>query len=262
MLGLGIRLGYGLILVAVSGSFASGATFRFDRDTLTFANSTVFEYHAGVARARQSGPDREKTPPYTRRCFVMSRSVIQFHRFARFDPRGAPLDDQELARRVRDVARRPPWHPALADNERVLFPGYPDLRELSKKRGRVLQENLGLGWTAYTRIGNFRMFFLHSVRYQERTRQELNAALARGELFAAYLSDFPTLHINHSVVVFARKPSSDASIDRYACYDPNHPDAPRELKWLGNKHAFDFQKDEEFVGGFTRVFHVYGKALQ
>ena len=28
------------------------------------------------------------------------------------------------------------------------------------------------------------------------------------------------------------------------------------------KRAFEFQKDEEFVGGFTRVFQVYGKSLQ
>jgi len=35
------------------------------------------------------------------------------------------------------------------------------------------------------------------------------------------------------------------------------PTAAR-LKWIPAKSAFEFQKDQEFVGGFTRVFHVYG----
>jgi hypothetical protein len=30
----------------------------------------------------------------------------------------------------------------------------------------------------------------------------------------------------------------------------------------GSAREFDYQKDQEFVGGFTRVFHVYGKFLQ
>ena len=87
----------------------------------------------------------------------------------------------------------------------------------------------------------------------------IEAALKRGELFVAYLSDYPTLHINHAVLVYAHKGSHS---DRYLTYDPNHPDGPRELKWIPGKRAFDFQKDEEFVGGFTRVFQVYGKPWQ
>jgi hypothetical protein len=259
------NLGCGFALAAVfaPGVFASTSDFRFERDTLAFANSTVFEYHEGVASVRREGPKQEKKERYTRRCFVMSRTVVQFHKFARFDPRGAPLDEKELAHRVRDVTRRPPWHDPLPANERVVFPGCANLRQLSKTHTRVLQENIGLGWPAYVRIGNFRMFFQHSKAYQENTHKELNAALGRKEFFIAYLSDYPILHINHSIVVYAYKPArSRKKIDRYVCYDPNHPDGPRELTWLADTGEFNFQKDEEFVGGFTRVFHVYGKALQ
>ncbi|MEY2486005.1 MAG: hypothetical protein QOH39_1653 [Verrucomicrobiota bacterium] len=260
--GQGVRVGCGLWIAAVCASTAFGAHFDFDRDTLAFANSTVFEYHGGVAQVRR-GDAKEKTQRYTRRCFVMSRSVLQFLKFARFDPHGAPLDDKELAHRVRNVTRRPPWHDPLPENKRIVFPGYTSLRQLSKSRGRILQQNMGLGWPAYARIGNFRMFFEHSTKYQEKTRQELNASLARNEFFVAYLSDYPILHINHSVLVYARKPGrAGGEVDRYVCYDPNHPDAPRELKWLASKRAFEYEKDEEFVGGFTRVFHVYGKFLQ
>ena len=90
--------------------------------------------------------------------------------------------------------------------------------------------------------------------------------MARGELFVAYLSTFPNLSINHAVLVYARKPASPvarkAAIEHYAVYDPNHPEAPRELTWSPTDRTFAFQKDWDFVGGFVRVYQVYGKPIQ
>ena len=211
---------------------------------------------------RSGGAEKEKTPRYTRRCFVMCRTVVQFQKFARFDPKARPLDDEELAKRIRQLAKHAVWQPALPTDKKVVFPGYRNLRELSHKRGWVLQKNIGLGWPTYARVGNYRMVYNHSVNYQEKMREELNAALGRRELFVAFLSDFPTLHINHAVMVYERKPSLRDGRDRYNCYDPNHPDGPRELVWLPDKRQFNFEKDEEFVGGFARVFRVYGRPLQ
>lgn len=251
-----------ILLIAVPSRGAVDAKLDFKRETLVFANSTVFEYEKGNI-VRRSNTKNGKSQRYTRRCFVMSRTVLQFHKFARFESKGAPLDDKELAVRIRAVTRKQPWQDALPAEQRIVFPGYRGLRSLSDARGRVLQKNIGLGWPTYLRLGNSRMFYLHNKGYQERTHAELNRTLARGEMFVAYLSDYPILHINHSVLVYAMKPArSKDGVDRYICYDPNHPEAPRELKWLPDKRAFDYQKDEEFVGGFTRVFHVYGKAWQ
>jgi hypothetical protein len=244
-------------------SIGNAADFKFDRDTLSFANWTVWNYANGL-RIRQPGSStqKEKSDRYTRRCFVMSRTVQQFFKFARFDPKGPPLSEEELAHRVREVTRRSPWHPALAPNERIVFPGYKSLHELSKARTRVLQNNIGLGWPTYGRIGNARMFFLHSRKYQEKEHAVLNQTLARGEMFVAYLSDFPILHINHSVLVYAHKSKGGDKSEKYICYDPNHPEAPRELTWLPDKREFNFEKDLEFGGGYTRVYQIYGKFLQ
>jgi hypothetical protein len=251
-----------IILIAAFSHGAIAANLDFKRETLAFANSTVFEYRQGNI-VRKSNPNKSKSERYTRRCFIMSRTVLQFHKFARFDPRGAPLDDKELAARVRAITRKQPWRDPLAADKRIIFPGYRDLRAMSTARGRVLQKNIGLGWPTYFRVGNSRMFYLHNKGYQERTHAQLNRTLERGEFFVAYLSDYPILHINHSVLVYARQPSrSNDGVDRYLTYDPNHPDGPRELKWSPAKREFDFQKDEEFAGGFTRVFQVYGKAWQ
>jgi hypothetical protein len=248
---------------AASLAWAGDASgFNFHRDTLAFANSTVFGYEQGKIVSHANSAQKEKLKPYTRRCFVMSRSVVQFYKFARFDPHGSPLDDKELAKRIRAVTRKSPWHPALPLEQRTVFPGYRDLRQMSQARTRLMQRNIGLGWTAYVRPGNFRMFYLHSKRYQANTHQELERSIGRGDFFVGFLSDFPTLHINHSVLVYAHKQARADGIDRYLCYDSNHPDGPRELTWIPSKGAFEFQKDQEFVGGFTRVFRVYGKWLQ
>ena len=249
-----------LSIVATTPVRAAGK-FKFDRDTLAFANSTVFDYHEGKARLRRPS-DKEETPRYTRRCFVMCRTVVQFQKFARFDPKAQPLNDEDLAKRIRQLTKHAVWQSPLPKEKRVVIPGYRNLRELSHKRGWILQKNIGLGWPTYARVGNYRMVYLHSVNYQKKMHEEMNAALDRDELFVAFLSDFPTLHINHAIMVYRRKSSSKNGEDRYDTYDPNHPDGPRELVWLPDKQEFNFEKDEEFVGGFARVFRVYSRPLQ
>lgn len=247
---------------AMAPAAPTAREFRFDRDTLSFANWTVWNYANGLrVREPASLNRKEKTDRYTRRCFVMSRTVPQFFKFARFDPKSPPLSDEELARRLREITRQPPWHAAWPADQRIVIPGYADLRELSKARTRVLQNNIGLGWPTYARVGNMRMVLIPGRGYQEKQHTILDQSLARGEMFIAFLSDFPTLHINHSVLVFRRK-SRGPGVDKYLCYDPNHPDGPRELTWLSSKREFNFQKDPEFPGGYTRVYQVYGKPLQ
>jgi hypothetical protein len=259
-------LGLFVLAVGNAGS-AAASTFRFARDTFAFANETVFEYRDGHPRWRDRSATNKRQKRYTSRCFVMTRAALQFHKFARFDRQGAPLDDRALAERIRAVTRQPAWGKALPVDGRIVFPGYGSLRAMSAVRGRVLQEGIGIGWPTYFRLGNFRMFHEHSRKYQERTHANLDAALARGELFVIYLSTFPSLTINHAVLVYAKRPASSRAkanerIERYAVYDPNHAKAPRELTWSPAERAFAFQKDWDFVGGFVRVYQVYGTLLQ
>jgi hypothetical protein len=256
-----------LFLIAATTTSTTGSNFRFDRDTFAFANETVFEYRDGHPRLRGSPATRTHPKRYASRCFVMTRAVLQFRKFARFDPKGTPLDDRALIERIRAVTRQPAWQVALAANRRTIFPGYSSLREMSVKRGGVLQDNIGIGWPTYFRLGNFRMVHEHSRGYQEQTHANLNAALARGELFVVYLSTFPSLTINHAVLVYALRQSSARGagakrIERYAVYDPNHAKGPRELTWSPSKSAFAYQKDWDFVGGFVQVYQIYGKPLQ
>src|SRR6266403_39808 len=236
------RLGI-LIAVALVARSATGSSFRFDRDTLAFQNATVLKYKDGVPFLRARSASNDPANKYTRRCFVMTRTAMQFCKFARFDPQGSPLDDKALAARIRSVTRRQAWAAPLPENQRIVFPGYANLRQMSNARAR--------------------MFFQHSHKYQERTHASLDAALSRGDVFIGYLSTYPKLSINHAVLVYGRNKSvSGDELEHYLAYDPNHAEAPRELTWSPRERAFAYQKDIDFIGGFVRVYQSYGKPLQ
>jgi hypothetical protein len=240
---------------------AAESDFRFDRDTFDFANQTVFEYHEGHASLRRGSS--VKKDAYNRHCFVMCRTAMQFKKFARFDPRGTPLDEATLATRVRTVTNRDPWTGPLQDDQRIVFSGYKDLREMSKARREAMQASIGHGWPSYFRVSNMRMVFQQSTTYQKRTHDRLNAALARGEVFVVFLTTYPKLSLNHSVLIYKQKSfSPNPGVERYLVYDPNHPESPRELTWSPHTRSFSYQKDWDFVGGFVRVYQVYGERMQ
>ena len=247
--------------VTLARASAVASEFRFDRDTFAFANQTVFEYHEGHASLRRGSAT--KRDAYNRHCFVLCRTAMQFKKFARFDPSSAPLDDTSLAARIRAVTHQTAWADPLPEDQRIVFPGYKDLREMSKARREVMQKSIGHGWPSYFRISNARMMFQQSARYQEETHARLNAALARGELFVGFLTTYPRLSINHSVLVYEQKSfSPNPGVERYLVYDPNHPESPRELSWSPSTRSFSYQKDWDFIGGFVRVYQVYSKWLQ
>ncbi len=243
----------------MAASAKAERAFNFHRDTFGFANMTVFEYENGIPHLRRGEAARQER--YTRRCFVLSRAVWQFRKFARFDPLAQPIDDKELIARIKKVTRRQAWRPALPENQRTVFP-YADLRDMSTKRGRILQETVGRGWPTYWRPGNYRIFFEPGRAYQEQTHRRLDDTLARGDLFVGYLTTLPKLTINHAVLVYARKAHTPDGEDRYLVYDSNHPERPRELTWSARERTFAYQKDWDFIGGPVRVYQVYGKPFQ
>lgn len=256
----------GFFLWLFSAAGAAGHPFSFHRDTLAFANETVLEYHQGHASPRYENL-AQKPKRFTQHCFVMSRSVAQFRKFARFDPALSPLEDRALAVRIRKITSRIPWAPPLAMQDRITIPGYPDLRALSRARPEVLEKNIGLGWTTYFRPGNWRILLPHGAAQQARTAAELERVLGRGEFFVAYLTNIPaSLNINHGVLVYARQKISDRGSHpgklRYSVYDPNHPDGPRTLEWSQGDSCFLYQRDWDFVGGRVVVWQVYGSFLQ
>lgn len=263
-----VRLVVAFCLLAVSAAGARetipGPPLRFDADTFAFANQTVYLYPHGYAEKRKLKPG-EKPPGFTLRCFAMCRSVEQFRKFARFDPTLPPPDDATLGSLVRRVTGRSPWRGALPPDRRVVIPGYPGLRALSEARPLVVQKSIGGGWWAtYLRPGNYRMFsfWWNGPSDQARTQRTLDDVLAHHDGFAAYLTTYPSLSINHAVLIYARQPAAPNGPVHYLAYDPNHPEAPRDLVYDPAQRAFSFEKDWDFVGGKVTVLRVYGMPVQ
>src|SRR6266542_2950532 len=80
------QLGAFAALVLLQSS-AAASDFRFDRDTVGFANATVFEYREGHPYLRRQ---REKGEPkrYTRRCFVLCRTTMHWPLVFEMSPAG------------------------------------------------------------------------------------------------------------------------------------------------------------------------------
>ena len=240
-----------------------GPPLRFDADTFAFANQTVYLYPHGYAEKRQLKPG-EKPPAFTLRCFAMCRSAEQFHKFARFDPSLPPPDDATLNRLLRRVNRHAVWRVPLPPEKRVVIPGYANLRALSQARPLLVQKNVGGGLMTYLRLGNWHMFFYkhHDAAQQAWTQGVVEDAFAHNDGFVAYLTTYPSLSINHAVLLYGRGPARADGVVPYRVYDPNHPEAPREMLWDPRKGEFSYQKDWDFVGGKVTILRAYGKWLQ
>ncbi|HEY8964889.1 MAG TPA: hypothetical protein VIM58_00495 [Candidatus Methylacidiphilales bacterium] len=229
------------------------------RDEFAFANETVWSYDGkstGNDDTAQGSPDDPTKEKYSRRCFVMVRAALQFHKFARFDPQGVEVNDAELERRIREVCDRDVWKAPLARDERIVFPGYADLRAFSKAKPELVKRNIGLGWPTYFRVGNFCIIFPPGKGSMTETNRRLEAALKDGEPRALWLVNFPSLSINHVVLAYAEA-GSDAKTARYRVYDPNYAGWNFTLVFDKERGIFTYPKTFYFPGGDVHARMVY-----
>jgi hypothetical protein len=231
--------------------------FRYDTDTFAFANETVWNYVGG-----QVQPESAKTRKreYTRHCFVVTRAAVQFWKFARFDPFAPPLPDDQLAARIRQVAGRSAWLPALAWDQRIVFPGYANLRAISTAHAGLFQANIGAGWPVYFRAGNMPIVVPVSRSTEARLNGEIYAGLQKQQPSIVWLYLFPSLKINHVVVIFAAR--RDHDLYRYQVYDPNYSNGPKELKFDAATRTFSYQPTFYFKGGLVTARAIYRGVVQ
>jgi len=207
-----------------------------------------------------SSHDREHKRNYTRRCFVVTRAAVQFWKFARFDPEAKPLDSEKLAERIRQVTERSVWLPALSYKERIVFPGYDSLREISSASAGVFQANIGLGWPIYFRAGMMPIIAPVYREIEAQLNEEIFNDLQKKYPTIVWLYNFPSLDMNHAVVVFAGWREGERYI--YRVYDPNYANAPKTLKYDVDSRTFFYQPTFYFKGGSVAARAVYRGVLQ
>ena len=106
------------------------AAFDLDHDAFAFAN---------LVRAERPGWN----DAFANYCLVIARAASQFYRFARFAADRPAASPEEYDRLVRAVLSRRPWAPPATEAERVVIPGYADLRTFSAAHEGTIKTAFG-----------------------------------------------------------------------------------------------------------------------
>lgn len=223
--------------------------FSFKTDRFAFANETVWNYQKDENPKKNS-----KQKPYTRRCFVMSRATMQFWKFAQFAPQQPKLTSGGLADRIRKITEIPVWK-NLETKDRIIIPGYASLYAASAAEPAIFQKNIGLGWPTYFRPGNYPIILPPFSSQQEKLHNWLQESLAQGHPVLVWLINFPSLSINHAVLVF-KSEANDRCIT-YHAYDPNLTNRPQTLQYDPEKKEFSYNKTFYFRGGRVKARPIY-----
>ena len=231
--------------------------FAYPGDTFAFKNETKWNYVGGTPQAETRDQTQRE---YTGRCMVLARASVQFWKFARFDPGSAPLPPDELAHRIREVCSRSVWLPALAPPDRIVIPGYANLREASVKMAPVFQANIGFGWPFYFRAGNIVIATWVTRALEDRLNGEIYHDLQMRTPTIIWAYRFPSLKMNHVVVVYSCR--RDAGGYHYLVYDTNYRDACKHLDYDPKTRTFSYEPVYYFKGGPVTVRSIYRGLVQ
>jgi len=225
----------------------------FEQDTFAYANGLVWEYHFDE-RGNWTYHSREPKSDYTHHCFVVARSAKQFFQNASFDPALPKADSATYQRRIRQVVSASP-RKKLSEAEKIVIPGYANLRAFSQGQEKLLKAQCGGAWQSYFQRGHWRMIWPFSRHQQHQTAGHLLSEIKNNAPPVVHLVRFPSLTINHAVVLFDVQESADGI--EFAAYDPNSPERPTTLTYDRARRSFSFPTNSYFPGGRVDVYEIY-----
>jgi len=247
-----------ITLCGCAGSSSRRATFTrpfiFGEDTFAYRNDLVWTYYRDPETGKFRHKPREPKPDYTHHCFPVARSARQFFQHARFDPSRPVVDEAAYRKLIHKVVSTSPRR-LLQENERIVIPGYTNLFAFSRAQERLLKEECGGAWQSYFQRGHWRMILPFSGRHQERMVAQLRESIARNRPPVVHIARFPSLTINHALVLFGARETADEV--RFDVYDPYEPGRPSELTFNRKERQFYFRANDYFVGGKADVYEIY-----
>jgi hypothetical protein len=246
-----------LLLLLFSGcasrKFVGDRPFDFHKDSFSYANELVWEYHFDE-KGKWVHERRQPEPDYTHHCFVVARATRQFFQNARFDPTRPIADEATYRRLIRRVTSRDPARP-LPDSKRIVIPGYPDLRSFSEAQEELLKSECGGAWRSYLQRGHWRIVFPFRRANQARMAARFIQDLKENRPPVVHLVRFPQLSINHAVLLFDVREAGDHI--EFGAYDPNKPDTAKTLTFDRASRTFTFPANDYFPGGRVDVYEIY-----
>ena len=233
--------------------FIGTRPFDFQQDTFAYPNSLVWDYHFDE-NGKWVHERHLPKPDYTHHCFVVARSARQFFQNARFDPTQPIADEKTYRRLIRKVVDADPAR-VLPENERIVIPGYANLRAFSEGQETLLKAECGGAWQSYFQRGHWRIVFPFSRANQNRMAQQLLEDLKQNRPPVVHVIRFPQLSINHALLVFDASETEGAI--RFSVYDPNKPAAPKTLLFDRASRMFSFAGNDYWPGGRLDVYEIY-----
>jgi hypothetical protein len=216
--------------------------FSVAADTFAFPNEV---------RARH--PDRDDL--YANYCFVLARGVRQFFAFARFDAAAPRLASEAYVERVRAVAAQAPWQPPPPADDRVVIPGYANLREFSRAEEAAVKEGLGGRFWTLVHWTNWRVTFPVTRGHQARVAHEIMSELDAGRLVQLLVTNWPKPELNHTVVAYAY--AATAGGVQFSVWDPNDPSGAGLLHFETEPGRFWATRLYDTEPGTIRAFRMY-----
>jgi hypothetical protein len=216
--------------------------FRLADDTFAFRNDV-----------RALNPD--KPDLYANYCFVLARSVRQFHAFARFDPALPRLTAGGYRERVREVVARAPWQPPVPPDDRVVIPGYRNLHDFSRDQEQAVKDGLGGRFWTWVHWTNWRVTLPVSGDHQEQVAGEIVDGIAAGRLVQLLVTNWPVPELNHAVVAYEYR-AAPAGIE-FSVYDPNDPGSPWVISFDRERQRFWATRMYAVRPGTIRAFRMY-----
>jgi hypothetical protein len=224
-----------------------GPALRFGIDTFAFRNDSRIHH-------------RGKPDLYANWCFVIARAVVQFQRFARFDPHAPRLAPAEYTALVRRVTRRPAWWAPLPPDQRIVVPGFASLHELTREmEPEATAGDRGRLWTL-GHWSNWRIDIPHPDGLQERVASEMVAELQRGQPVQLLITDFPRIELNHSVLAYDYTVQEPGLVD-FIVFDPNDPTRPGVVRFDPEFRRFRPAPLTGVAVSYFRAFRQYGSPL-
>jgi hypothetical protein len=228
--------------------------FDFARDSFAFANELLWEYELDAAAGKMIFRRREPKPGYAHRCFVLTRAARQFLYHSRFDAEQKIAGDDIYQKLIRKILSRCPRTPDEIEGQ-IAVPGFASLREFSGARENLLKAECGGAWHSYVLRSHWRMIFPISRKHQNMTAENLAAKIKRNFSPIVHLVKFPSLTINHGMILFEAAESGNEI--RFFAYDPNLPERPEQLIFNRAAKTFFLPSNSYWPGGGLNVIEIF-----
>jgi hypothetical protein len=155
---------------------------------------------------------------------------------------------------VREILSRSEHEPCSPE-QKVVIPGFGNLRAFSAAMERLLKAECGGAWRSYIMRSHWRMVFPISRAHQARTAASLVDRLRRDFSPVVHLVKFPALTINHSMLFFDAKETAQGI--EFHAYDPNNPARPEIIYYDGSRNTFTSPRNSYFAGGDLDIIEIF-----